>query len=111
MRNVNAWVDSLWTTVHSRERLELKICVNSYKMTYKDHTDDILLTPGFILKRTAGKKDSTRSEVGVEKLERNNAWMRDKAPSLVQTANEDFRHWIEDGALPKQKTLFPTSED
>lgn len=111
LRNVNGWVDSFLTTAHSLERLELKICVNSYKMTYKDFTEDMLVTPGFLLFRIAGKKESARSEASVEKLERNNAWMRDKAPSFVQTANEDFRHWIEDGVLPKQKSLFLTNED
>lgn len=107
-RNLHAGATDSTSEAVGHEKLCLKLCVNSYKINYVKDTDDLMLkTPVF----DRNTDQMAKEERSVEKLERNNSWMKDKSTSSVQAANEDFRRWLDGGSIPNQRSLFPIVEE
>lgn len=81
------------------ENLIIRICVNSFKMTFQRNTSEFFVyndTNGEALER----KKEARNEKFEEKFERNNKWMKGLSQGQVQKVKEDFQKWVVDGVVP-----------
>lgn len=85
------------------EDLTLRICVNTYRLTYKEGTSEWFVY-------SDGKKDEgaveqareKRNDRFKEKLERNNRWVQKmkKTADEVAAINENFNRWLSEGGGP-----------
>ncbi|KAI9737685.1 MAG: Transcriptional regulatory protein sin3 [Claussenomyces sp. TS43310] len=84
------------------EGLVIRICVNTYRMAFKQGTSEwFIYTDGS--KQDAeqlAKRKETRDEGFAAKCERNVRWMENLTHEQVQKVNDEFSHWMQDGVLP-----------
>ncbi|TAQ90094.1 hypothetical protein B7494_g1534 [Chlorociboria aeruginascens] len=90
------------------EDLTLRICVNTYKIVYKDPGSEYFIyantslgggADGETRKRLRQFEDA-RNQRFQEKFVMNNKWMKDLNHAEVQKVNQEFQTWIADGTLP-----------
>lgn len=84
------------------EALVIRICVNTYKMTFKKGTSEwFIYTDGT---REGAEQLAKRKEIRDEgfaaKCERNVKWMENMTHEQVQKVNDDFTNWVQNGVLP-----------
>lgn len=81
------------------EDLTLRICVNTYRLTYKTGTLEWFVYSDGRQHDEAAAKATTekRSQRFREKFEMNSRWMENKSQQEVQKTNEDFKKWISGG--------------
>lgn len=85
------------------EDLTLRICVNTYRLTYKQGTSEWFVY-------SDGKKDEVavekareqRNERFKNKLEKHNKWIKKmkKTPEEVEEINKNFKTWLSEGGGP-----------
>ena len=85
------------------EDLTLRICVNTYRLTYKEGTSEwFVYSDGKKNEAAVEKARESRNDHFKEKLERNNAWITKmkKTPEEVADINENFKKWLAEGGGP-----------
>ncbi|KAM0288027.1 hypothetical protein ACHAQH_000095 [Verticillium albo-atrum] len=104
--------DDNWTPAVTAfaEGLAHKVCLNSLKIVYKEHTSECFIYDHCsnvkdpkerekIIKRCrAGSKK--REEVMREKYILNSKWMKDMSQSDVEKTKNDWNKWLRDGVAP-----------
>lgn len=112
------------------ENLTLRVCVNTYKIIFRDpgyefqiFTDKSLgMVPGTetsLVSERLGKVEAIRTQRFKEKFEMNNAWMKgldhDEVANvslhifwgmwesllMIWKANNEFKKWMDDGTIPE----------
>lgn len=82
----------------SKHNLELKVCVNTYKLFYKQGTEDYMLAKGWFLVRDV-KKEKCLRERRVSKwmkwLEAGTQWVKDLGGEDSEEVREVKRNWAE----------------
>jgi len=88
------------------EKLNMRICVNTYKILWEPYTEDSWVhshenmfggKEGLEDMKGATAKRSARFK---EKFVMNNGWMKGLSQGEVQRRKEEFEKWIKDGVLP-----------
>ena len=82
------------------EDLSLRICVNTYRLTYKKDTSEwFVYSDGKKNSDALEKAKEKRNDRFREKLERNNRWIQKmkKTPEEVEVINENFKKWLAEG--------------
>ena len=80
------------------EDLTLRICVNTYRLTYKTGTSEWFVYSDGVQDEVAARQTTEkRNQRFREKFEMNSRWMENKSQQEVQKTNEDFKKWISDG--------------
>lgn len=83
------------------EDLSLRVCVNTYRMTYKAGTSEYFVYSDgkkkAELMQAATERRNTRFE---EKLVKSNRLMKDKSEEAAAKVNEDFKKWMYEGVVP-----------
>lgn len=84
------------------EELIIRICVNTYKMTYKENTEDWFIYANSKKSEGDGANvTDNRNQRFKEKFEMNSPWKKNLSQGQVQRINEDFEKWVKgDGTLP-----------
>ena len=93
------------------EELTLRICVNTYKIIYKNPGSEYFIYTNKPLTYDPKTKESTarerlrkfenlRNERAKEKFEMNNRWMRGLDRDAVAKVNSDFKKWMDEGVVP-----------
>jgi paired amphipathic helix protein Sin3a len=90
------------------ESLVISICLNSSKMVWGQNTSEYFIydktpkDPSKKAKRELVLKYTTvkRERKLIEKMVLNNAWMKDKSQEEVQSINEAFKKWMDEGVVP-----------
>jgi len=92
------------------EDLTLRICVNSYKIVYKNPGIEYFIYGNKPLgdskpKESAARErlrkfENVRNERFKEKFEMNNRWMKGLDRDEVANINSDFKKWMDDGVVP-----------
>jgi len=83
------------------EDLTLRICVNTYRLTYKTGTSEwFVYSDGKKDEEAAKKTTEKRNRRFREKFEMNSKWMENKSQQEVQRTNEGFNRWIAEGVMP-----------
>jgi paired amphipathic helix protein Sin3a len=93
------------------EDLTLRICVNSFKIIYKEPGSEFFIYTDKPLTWDSKNKVSaaktrlqrfteSRNEKFREKFHMNNAWMRDLNHDQVSKVTADFHKWMTDGVVP-----------
>jgi paired amphipathic helix protein Sin3a len=99
------------------ENLTLHVCVNTYKIIYRDpgfefqiFTDKPLgstpETNQSLARERLSKVEAIRTQRFKEKFEMNNAWMKGLDRDEVANVNNDFKKWIEDGIVPGSASIL-----
>jgi paired amphipathic helix protein Sin3a len=104
------------------EDLTLRICVNTYKMMYKEEGNEYFIytdqplgtnpetTVSFARERLQ-KFEESRSQRFKEKFEKNNAWMKNLSHDEVSKINMNFKKWTDDGVIPSTEESVPNVND
>ncbi|KFZ12049.1 hypothetical protein V501_04409 [Pseudogymnoascus sp. VKM F-4519 (FW-2642)] len=80
------------------EDLTLRICVNTYRLTYKTGTSEWFVYSDGVQDEVAARQTTEkRNQRFREKFEMNSRWMENKSQQEVQKTNEDFKKWISEG--------------
>lgn len=85
------------------EDLSLRICVNTYRLTYKQGTSEwFVYSDGKKVESAPEKARERRNDRFKEKLEQNNGWIQrmKKTPDEVADINENFKKWLSEGGGP-----------
>lgn len=90
------------------EDLVLRICVNSYKIIYKDPGVEYFIYADKALgggesgesRQRLKKVEESRNQRFHEKFGMNNRWMKEKSHEEVSRINQEFRKWVSEGVLP-----------
>jgi len=90
------------------ESLRINVCLNSCKMVWGENTSEYFVydhaprDPARRARRAlVMRAHRLRRETQLtERLVLNNAWMKDKSQEEVQSVNEAFRKWMDDGVVP-----------
>ncbi len=104
------------------ENLTLRVCVNTYKIIYRDpgsefciFTDKPLGTkPGsreHYAHERLSKVEAIRTQRFKEKFELNNAWMKGLDRDEVANVNSHFKKWMEEGVVPGSVSLALPAPD
>jgi paired amphipathic helix protein Sin3a len=105
-----------------KEDLTLRICVNTYKMMYKEfgseyfiYTDKPLGTDPktnvSAARERLQKFEDSRSQRFKEKFEKNNAWMKNLSHDEVSKINMDFKKWTDNGVITSTEESVPNGKD
>jgi len=97
------------------EDLTLRVCVNSYKIIYKElgseffiYTDKPLTydpkTKTSAARERLQKFEDARRDRFKEKFEMNNRWMKGLNHDQVSKVTQDFKKWVDEGAVPGTET-------
>ena len=82
------------------EDLTLRICVNTYRLTYKQGTSEwFVYSDGKKNEAAVEKARGQRNERFKNKLEKNNKWIEKmkKTPEEVEEINKNFKTWLSEG--------------
>lgn len=85
------------------EDLSLRICVNTYRMTFKQGTQEwFVYESGKADEERMEKAREARNKRFEEKLVKHNRWMKreKKSDADVEAINEEFKKWVEEGVVP-----------
>ncbi|KAJ8066231.1 hypothetical protein OCU04_005315 [Sclerotinia nivalis] len=90
------------------EDLTLRICVNSYKIIYKEPGVEYFIYADKALgggedgetRQRLKKVEESRNQRFHEKFGMNNQWMKEKSHEEVSRINQEFRKWVNEGVLP-----------
>ena len=90
------------------EDLTLRICVNSYKIIYKEPGVEYFIYADKALgggeegetRQRLKKVEESRNQRFHEKFGMNNRWMKEKSHEEVSRINQEFRKWVNEGVLP-----------
>ncbi|EDO03736.1 hypothetical protein SS1G_06217 [Sclerotinia sclerotiorum 1980 UF-70] len=87
------------------EDLTLRICVNSYKIIYKEPGVEYFIYADKALgdgetRQRLKKVEESRNQRFHEKFGMNNQWMKEKSHEEVSRINQEFRRWVNEGVLP-----------
>ncbi|ESZ98162.1 hypothetical protein SBOR_1465 [Sclerotinia borealis F-4128] len=93
------------------EELTLRICVNSYKIIYKEPGVEYFIYADKALgggedgetRQRLKKVEESRNQRFHEKFGMNNRWMKEKSHEEVIRINQEFRKWISEGVLPSSQ--------
>jgi paired amphipathic helix protein Sin3a len=104
------------------EDLTLRVCVNTYKIVYKNPGSEYFIYTNKPLTMDPKTKESTarerlrkfenlRNDRMKEKFEMNNRWMKDLDHDAVAKVNSDFKKWMEEGVVPGTEAAAAVSAD
>jgi paired amphipathic helix protein Sin3a len=104
------------------EDLTLRVCVNTYKIVYKNPGSEYFIYTNKPLTYDPKTKESTarerlrkfetlRNERAKEKFEMNNRWMRGLDRDTVAKVNSDFKKWMDEGVVPGTEAPVPVPAD
>ena len=104
------------------EDLTLRVCVNTYKIVYKNPGSEYFIYTNKPLTYDPKTKESTarerlrkfetiRNERAKEKFEMNNRWMRGLDRDAVAKVNSDFKKWMDEGIVPGSDAPAPVPAD
>jgi paired amphipathic helix protein Sin3a len=82
------------------EGLVLRICVNTYQLTYKKETEEWFLYKDIRESPYAAQVSENRNQRFREKFEMNSKWIKNLTQGQVQAVNEGFEKWVRDGIIP-----------
>ncbi|KAM3069342.1 Transcriptional regulatory protein sin3 [Clarireedia jacksonii] len=90
------------------EDLTLRICVNSFKIIYKEPGSEYFIYTDKTLgggengetRQRLKKVEESRNQRFHEKFGMNNRWMKGLNHDEVSKINQDFQKWVTDGVLP-----------
>lgn len=83
------------------EDLTLRICVNTYRLTYKTGTSEwFVYSDGKRDEAAAKATTEKRNQRFREKFEMNSRWMENKSQQEVQKTNEEFKKWVSEEISP-----------
>lgn len=90
------------------EELVLRICVNSYKIIYRQPGTEYFIYADKGLgggengetRQRLKKVEESRNQRFHEKFGMNNRWMKEKSHEEVSRINQEFRKWVNEGVLP-----------
>lgn len=94
------------------EQLILLICVNSYKIMFKQNTSEWFIYSGDATKTPAEleRVKGNRNQRFREKFIMNSPWMKNMSQGQVQQANEDFDKWTKGTTADGSATVAPIVE-
>lgn len=103
------------------ENLTLRVCVNTYKIIYRDpgyefqiFTDKSLdknpETNEYFARERLSKVETIRTDRFREKFEMNNSWMKGLDRDEVANINNDFKKWMEEGIVPGSASTVPSAD-
>lgn len=98
------------------EQLTLRVCVNTYKIIYRDPGfefqifTDKPLGENLALERLS-KVEAIRTQRFKEKFEMNNTWMKGLDRDEVANVNNDFKKWMDEGIVPGSTPAPPADTE